>query len=77
MRDFLYLDSRLVDQYLAQVEGGLYDEEQERSLGGSIHGTEGGVPMVFVKRRLGFSVGRGFRREASRTARRSVVGRGR
>ncbi|WP_392423662.1 hypothetical protein [Barrientosiimonas humi] len=30
MRDFIYLDERLVDQYLAQVEDGLYDDERER-----------------------------------------------
>jgi hypothetical protein len=30
LREFLYLDSSLVDQYLAQVEGGLYDNELER-----------------------------------------------
>ncbi|MBM4722484.1 hypothetical protein GS439_06505 [Rhodococcus hoagii] len=30
MRDFLYLDNRLVDQFLAQVEDGLFDDERER-----------------------------------------------
>lgn len=30
LREFLYLDSSLVDQYLAQVEGGLYDNEREK-----------------------------------------------
>lgn len=34
MRDFLYLDERLLDQYLAQVEDGLYEEEREREIGG-------------------------------------------
>ena len=30
MRDFVYLDERLVDQYLAQIEDGLYDDERKR-----------------------------------------------
>src|SRR4051794_18964726 len=29
LRDFLYLDERLTSQYLAQLEGGSYDEEEQ------------------------------------------------
>lgn len=34
MRDFLYLDVRQVDQYLAQVEDGLYDDQNEQQSSG-------------------------------------------
>lgn len=30
LRDFIYLDQRVVNQFLAQLEGGLFDEETER-----------------------------------------------
>lgn len=43
LREFLYLDSALVDQYLAQVEGGLYDDERERLGGASSRATDGGL----------------------------------
>lgn len=39
LREFLYLDTRLVDNYLAQVEGGLYEESRTRAEGTS--GLEG------------------------------------
>lgn len=31
LRDFVYLNSKLVGQFLAQLEGGVYEEETERS----------------------------------------------
>lgn len=40
MRDFIYLDERLVDQYLAQVEDGLYDDERERQGNTTSRGVE-------------------------------------
>ncbi len=45
VREFLYLDPSLVDQFLAQVEGGLFDEEQEKHIwgGGRKVGGKGGV----------------------------------
>ena len=35
MREFLYLNDDLVNQFIAQAEGGLYDEEAERERGAS------------------------------------------
>ena len=43
LRDFLYLDDKMVDQYLAQVEGGLYDDERELEADSSEGGVEGGL----------------------------------
>jgi hypothetical protein len=43
LRDFLYLDDKVVDQYLAQVEGGLYDDEREREAEASEGAMEGGL----------------------------------
>lgn len=43
LREFLYLDSSLVDQYLAQVEGGLYDNERERLGDASSRAAGGGL----------------------------------
>lgn len=31
LRDFLYLNHKLVGQFLAQLEGGVFDEETERT----------------------------------------------
>ncbi|MCK4392663.1 hypothetical protein KAX17_07120 [Candidatus Bipolaricaulota bacterium] len=50
LRDFLYLDTRLVRSYLSSVEGGLYDEEtvtekSETEAGG---GLSVGTPFVSV-----------------------------
>ena len=43
LRRFLYLDGRLTDEFLAQVEGGLYDEESQSATGRSERGLKGGV----------------------------------
>lgn len=43
LREFLYLDTRLVDNYLAQVEGGLYDESRTRAEGVSGYEGKAGV----------------------------------
>lgn len=53
LREFLYLDARLVDQFLAQVEGGIYDEEREKSLSGKDGGFSadvgGGIGPVTLR----------------------------
>lgn len=41
LRQFLYLDQDLVRDFLAQAEGGLYDETRELSSSQGQHGLEG------------------------------------
>ncbi|MDQ6945283.1 MAG: hypothetical protein M3256_03200 [Actinomycetota bacterium] len=43
LREFLYLNSKLTDQFLAQLEGGLFDEETERDSQTGKRGLGGGV----------------------------------
>jgi hypothetical protein len=45
LRNFLYLDSQLVDEFLAQLEGGLYGEEEERDVRRSERGVRGDVAV--------------------------------
>jgi hypothetical protein len=48
-REFLYLDARLVEEFLAQVEGGIYDEEQEKSSSGKSGGINAGLKASVVQ----------------------------
>jgi hypothetical protein len=46
LRNFLYLDTQLVDDYLSSIEGGLYEEtivEKTQSVGGG--NIEGGIEI--------------------------------
>jgi hypothetical protein len=43
LRRFLYLDGNLTNEFLAQAEGGLYDEESQSATGRSERGFKGGV----------------------------------
>lgn len=43
LRRFLYLDGNLTNEFLAQVEGGLYDEESQSATGRSERGLKGGL----------------------------------
>jgi hypothetical protein len=43
LRRFLYLDGDLTNEYLAQFEGGVYDEEEQSTASRSRRGAEGGV----------------------------------
>jgi hypothetical protein len=43
LRRFLYLDESLTEQYLAQVEGGLYEEEAHISSGHTGSGVQGSI----------------------------------
>lgn len=45
LREFLYRRDDLVDQFLAQLEGGLYDEEHVTDQSGSSGGLGGGVAV--------------------------------
>jgi len=56
MRNFLYLDERLVDQFLAQLEDGLYDDQRERSGRASSHG--GGAGLGAGPARLDAKIGK-------------------
>lgn len=40
LRNFLYLDDRLTSQYLAQLEGGVYEEEAQSTVAGRNRGGE-------------------------------------
>ena len=48
LRRFLYLDPELTDEYLAQAEGGLYDEEDlnRTSASGHISGHEANIDTL-------------------------------
>jgi len=41
LRRFLYLDAARTDEFLAQAEGGIYDEESQKNTGHSSRGMEG------------------------------------
>lgn len=43
LRNFLYLDEGLASQYLGQLEGGVYDETEQRTVSGSNRGGEAGA----------------------------------
>lgn len=43
LRNFLYLDDGLSSQYLAQLEGGVYDETEQSTVSGSNRGGEAGA----------------------------------
>lgn len=73
LRDFLYLDNRLVEQYLAQVEDGLYDEEEERSVGGTSRVAEAGLKVGPAS--AAGSRARGASDEISRTRRQTPESR--
>lgn len=45
LRDFLYLDDRLTSQYLAQLEGGIYEEEFQSATTGRNRGAEAGAKV--------------------------------
>ena len=49
LRDFIYLDQRLVNQFLAQLEGGLFDEETERRSQTGKGGFAGGVRAAVIE----------------------------
>jgi hypothetical protein len=72
LRNFLYLDERLTSQYLAQLEGGVYDEEDQsvratRSRGGEAGAKAGPLTAKAAK-------GSGGEESTSRTMRQTPEG---
>lgn len=67
LRSFLYLDDRLTEQYLAQLEGGIYDVEQQAESGTRERGVHLGAKAGPVS--SGASWGRDAKSETSRTVR--------
>lgn len=63
-REFLYLDERLVDQFLAQVEDGLFDDEKEKESSTGRRDIEGTVGAGPVRARA--KADRGSERETER-----------
>ena len=53
LREFLYLDTSLVDNYLAQVEDGLYNETRQREMGAAGGQGELSMNMGVVQGNLG------------------------
>lgn len=53
LREFLYLDTALVDTYLAQLEDGLYDESRDLTREGSGKRAEAGVRAAVVSASAG------------------------
>lgn len=51
MREFLYLNSRLVQQFLAQVEGGVFDETNEKTSQSGKGGLTAGVKTPVIEGR--------------------------
>lgn len=43
LRNFLYLDAVLVEQFLAQLEGGVYDEEEQSETSARARGASAGA----------------------------------
>lgn len=73
LREFLYLDTSLVDNYLAQVEDGLYDETQQREMGSGGGQVELSMNMGVARGRIG---GDGTsEKEATRTYRQTPESR--
>jgi hypothetical protein len=62
LRHFLYLDSDLTNEFLAQVEGGLFDEEEQSTTGTSDKAVGGGVSAGPVQA----GAGRGSSQEEAR-----------
>ena len=72
LRDFLYLDDRLTSQYLAQLEGGIYDEEQQSETTGRNRGGEAGAKAGPISARG--SRGQSAEKSRNRTMRRTPEG---
>ncbi|MEX5275330.1 hypothetical protein RF638_15490 [Kocuria sp. CPCC 205235] len=73
LREFLYLDTLLVDNYLAQVEDGLYDETQQREMGAV--GGEGNLSMNMGVVQGGLGGNGSSEKEAARTYRQTPESR--
>jgi hypothetical protein len=69
LREFLYLNPQLVEQFVGQVEGGLYDEESEREQ----RAREGKGKLGYGS--LGVEGGGGSQTETSRTVRQTPESR--
>lgn len=72
LRNFLYLDERLTSQYLAQLEGGVYDEENQSATIGSNRGGEAGATAGPLSARG--SRGKSAEEATSRTVRQTPEG---
>lgn len=73
MRDFLYLDVRQVDQYLAQVEDGLYDDQTEQQSTGRER--KAGAKVRGGPVEIGGDIGSNSADEISRTRRQTPESR--
>ncbi|GAB3742580.1 DUF6414 family protein [Nocardiopsis nanhaiensis] len=73
MNEFLYLNSPLCEQFLAQIENGLYDGESEREVKGREFKGEANVDVPFLKGGGGASDSR--ETEVSRTRRQTPESR--
>lgn len=73
MRDFLYLDVRQVDQYLAQVEDGLYDDQSEQQSSG--RDRKAGAKLKGGPLEVGGDIGSNSADEISRTRRQTPESR--
>ncbi len=72
LRNFLYLDDRLTSQYLAQLEGGVYDEEAQSTTSGHNRGGEAGAKAGPLSARG--SRGQSTEESTSRTVRQTPEG---
>lgn len=71
--EFLYLDEGLLDQFVAQVEGGLFDDERQKLSSAGKAGGSGGVNFAGVQ--LGASGERTSQDEVERTVRQTPESR--
>lgn len=72
LRNFLYLDDRLTSQYLAQLEGGVYEEEAQSTTSGRNRGGEAGAKAGPLSARG--SRGQSIEESTSRTIRQTPEG---
>lgn len=72
LRNFLYLDERLTSQYLAQLEGGTYEEEAQSEKNARNRGGEAGAKLGPLNARG--SKGSGAEASSSRTMRQTPEG---
>ena len=72
LRDFLYLDDRLTSQYLAQLEGGVYEEEDQSVTSERTRGGQAGAKAGPVS--ASGSRGQSAEESTSRTMRQTAEG---
>jgi hypothetical protein len=73
VREFIYLNNALVDQFLAQLEDGLYDEQQEKEK--NTGDRKGGASFGMSGAKIEGNLGSGNETERSRTRRQTPESR--